>query len=314
VAEHPSPVAEQGVRLEDCNNPKQQSEPTIRKDNPEQQSTTTATANAAPSKSEVDVGVLVGLLADFGVQEPIRSQIASNGVDLAATQAWIWYTRAQENLRDRVGFVVSRLQQHVPPPDDLLALAQVVVQLGEDDLEVLHGYAEERRWDDSWWRLFSEKGGDKRLAALFTEDLLEAWYAHVYDGEGRSASSRSRYEDWRGRREDSDTEPVAEEARPVPGADTLVSGRLTAAQVWDAARGEFALQMTQATYDTWLRGAELVAYADDRFTVGVPSGYAKDWLETRLAGTIDRTLRRLAGREVSMQFVIQAAELERLSR
>jgi hypothetical protein len=39
LAEHPSPVAEQGVRLEDWNNPKQQSEPTIRKDNPEQQST-----------------------------------------------------------------------------------------------------------------------------------------------------------------------------------------------------------------------------------------------------------------------------------
>jgi hypothetical protein len=178
VAEHPSPLAERGVRQEDCNNPNQQSESTIQTDNPEQQSTTTAaTGLAAPAKA--DGGVLVGLLADFGVQEPVRSQIASNGVDLPTVQAWIWYTQGQENLRDPVGFVVSRLQQHVPPPDDLLALARVMQQLDEEDLAILDGYAEERRWDGRWWRLFDEKGGDKRLAGLFTEELLETWYTHV---------------------------------------------------------------------------------------------------------------------------------------
>jgi hypothetical protein len=313
VAEEGAPPAEGGLRPQESNNPKQQSKPTIRNDNPEQQSTTTATAGAAPPKSQADVGVLLALLTDFGIQEPVRSQIASNGVDLAATQAWIWYTQGQENLRDPVGFLVSRLQQHVPPPEDLLALARAMAQLGEDDLAVLHGYAEERRWDDGWWRLFGEKEGDRRLAALFTEDLLELWYTRVYDGEGRGAPGRSRYGAWRGRRGNADDEPVAE-AAPVPGADALVSERLTAAQVWDAARGEFALQMTQATYDTWLRDAQLIAYADDRFTVGVASGYAKDWLETRLAATIDRTLRRLAGREVSVQFVNRSAELEKSSR
>ncbi len=309
-AEHPNPVAEQGVRPRDCNNPKQQSEPTLQKNNPEQQSTTTAIANAALPRSKADGGVLVGLLADFGVQEPVRSQIASNGVDLAAAQAWIWYTQAQENLRDPVGFVVSRLQQHTPPPDDLLALARVVQQLSEEDLSVLCEYADQRRRDGRWWRLFDEQEGDKRLAALFTEDLLETWYTHAYDGEGRGASSH--YEARRSRREDPNTEPA--EAPPVPGADTLVSGRLTAAQVWDAARGEFALQMTQATYDTWLRDAKLIAYADDRFVVGVASDYAKDWLENRLASTIDRTMHRLAGREVSVQFVNQPVELAELSR
>jgi hypothetical protein len=175
LVEHPSPVAEQGVRPEDSNNPKQQSESTIRINNPEQQSTTTP--ETAP---KADVGVLLDLLTDFGVQEPVRSQIAGNGVDLAVTQAWIWYTQAQENLHDRVGFVVSRLQQHVPPPDDLLALARVVAQLDARDLELLCEYANQRRWDGRWWRLFDEEQGDGRLAELFNEDLLETWYTHVY--------------------------------------------------------------------------------------------------------------------------------------
>jgi hypothetical protein len=175
VAEEGTPPAEGGLRLQESNNPKQQSESTIRKNNPEQQSTTTP-----ETEPKADVGVLVGLLADFGVQEPVRSQITGNGVDLAVTQAWIWYTQAQENLRDRVGFVVSRLQQHVPPPDDLLALARVVAQLDARDLELLCEYANQRRWDGRWWRLFDEEQGDGRLACLFDEDLLETWYTHVY--------------------------------------------------------------------------------------------------------------------------------------
>jgi hypothetical protein len=184
VAEHRSPLAEQGVRREDSNNPKQQSEPTIQKDDPQQQSTATATNDsAAAPKSQADVGVLLALLTDFGVQEPVRTQIASNGVDLATIQAWIWYTQGQETLRDPVGFVISRLQQGISPPDDLLSLARVVGQLGEDDLEILREYAGERKWDGRWWRLFDEKEGDRRLAGLFTEQLLETWYACVYAGQ-----------------------------------------------------------------------------------------------------------------------------------
>ena len=56
----------------------------------------------------------------------------------------------------------------------------MVQQLDADDREALEAYAELRRWDGRWWRLFSEKEGDERLAELFTEELLEAWYTRAY--------------------------------------------------------------------------------------------------------------------------------------
>jgi hypothetical protein len=134
----------------------------------------------------------------------VRSQIASNDVDAAVAQAWIWYAESQENLRDPAGFVVSRLQRHVPPPDDLLDLARVVQQLDADDEEALEAYADLRRWDGRWWRLFSEEEGDERLATLFTEELLEAWYTRVYDQPSPSRHNsrrtakgeRERYAGW----------------------------------------------------------------------------------------------------------------------
>jgi chromosomal replication initiator protein len=78
--------------------------------------------------------------------------------------------------------------------------------------------------------------------------------------------------------------------------------------VWSAALGELQLQMTQATFDTWLRDSRFLKHEDGAFVVGVKSGYAKDWLETRLFATIKRTLVRLTGRPVDIKFVVWDGE------
>lgn len=78
--------------------------------------------------------------------------------------------------------------------------------------------------------------------------------------------------------------------------------------VWQATLGELQLQMTQATFDTWLRDSRFIETgADGVFVVGVKSGYAKDWLETRLLATITRTLARLTGQATDVRFVIDEA-------
>jgi chromosomal replication initiator protein len=68
--------------------------------------------------------------------------------------------------------------------------------------------------------------------------------------------------------------------------------------------------MTQATFDTWLRDSRLVKFEDDSFVIGVKSGYAKDWLETRLMNTIQRTVTRLSGGAVDIHFVVWDGRLQ----
>lgn len=74
--------------------------------------------------------------------------------------------------------------------------------------------------------------------------------------------------------------------------------------IWSAALGELQLQMTQATFDTWLRDSKLLRREQNTLVIGVKSGYAKDWLETRLSPTIKRTLGRLMGQPVELSFVV----------
>jgi chromosomal replication initiator protein len=83
---------------------------------------------------------------------------------------------------------------------------------------------------------------------------------------------------------------------------------MNADQVWPAALGELELQMTQATFDTWLRNSRLMKYEKGLFVIGVKSGYAKDWLENRLLATIKRTLTRLTGQTVEVRFVVCGEE------
>ncbi len=78
--------------------------------------------------------------------------------------------------------------------------------------------------------------------------------------------------------------------------------------VWAATLGELQLQMTQATFDTWLRDSRLLKYEDGAFVVAVKTGYAKDWLEARLLPTIRRTLARQAGKPAEIRFVVWTEE------
>lgn len=79
---------------------------------------------------------------------------------------------------------------------------------------------------------------------------------------------------------------------------------INADQIWQAALGELQLELTRATFDTWLRDARLVAHEDGTFIIGVANTYARDWLQSRLHSVILRILTRLAGRTVAVRFVV----------
>lgn len=77
-------------------------------------------------------------------------------------------------------------------------------------------------------------------------------------------------------------------------------------RIWQAALGELQLQMTRATYDTWLKGTFAVSYEDGVLIVGAENPYAKEWLENRLLGTIKRSLAGILGHTVEVRFIIKS--------
>ncbi len=62
--------------------------------------------------------------------------------------------------------------------------------------------------------------------------------------------------------------------------------------------------MNRRDFNTWLRDARLVAHEDGEFVIGVPNAFAKDWLRNRLHPLIKRAVEQVAGRSVSIRYIV----------
>ena len=67
-----------------------------------------------------------------------------------------------------------------------------------------------------------------------------------------------------------------------------------AERLWQAALGQLQVEMPKAAFDTWVRDAELLAYEDGQFIVGVQNAFARDWLAERLGPIVTRVLSGIA--------------------
>ncbi len=84
---------------------------------------------------------------------------------------------------------------------------------------------------------------------------------------------------------------------------------MNAESAWNATLGELQLQMTKATFNTWLRDARLLANENGEYVIGVRNDYAKDWLENRLRDTINRTISSIVGKPILTRFVVWSDEI-----
>jgi chromosomal replication initiator protein len=89
---------------------------------------------------------------------------------------------------------------------------------------------------------------------------------------------------------------------------------MDAERVWDAVLGQLQLEMPRASFDTWVRDAELITYEDGTYIVGVQNAYARDWLEDRLRSTVSRVLTSITGRSSDVRFVVWHGEAEEESK
>ena len=63
---------------------------------------------------------------------------------------------------------------------------------------------------------------------------------------------------------------------------------MNAEQAWQSVLGQLQMEMPRAPVDTWVRGTKPVSYQDGTSTVGVRNAYAREWLASRLASTVNR--------------------------
>ena len=181
---------------------------------------------------------LLQALADIGIENPKRAQLARLNIDPLWVYAWhLWAShRYRQSLTNPIGNIILKLETGERPPEEFVRAAEEQVRL--------------REWE---------------------QQQEEQQAEHPDEGE-----------------------PAEPKPEPVP-AEAL--------RLWATCLSELQLQMTRATFDTWLRGSRVVEAGDGFLTVAVRHAYAVDWLQNRLMPVIQRTAARHVGGQITITFV-----------
>jgi hypothetical protein len=187
-----------------------------------------------------------------------------------------------------------------PTPNEVLlqALAGIGVenpkrsQLARLDIDPLWVHA---------WRLWARHPHRQSLTNPIGNIILKLESREQPPGEFlREAEEQLRLREWMREQEENKAEDPDEDDPPEPEPDSVPA---EAHRLWASCLGELQLQMTRATFDTWLRGSRVVEAGDGCLTIAVRDAYAVDWLQNRLLPVIRRTVARHAGGDIRITFV-----------
>ncbi len=81
-------------------------------------------------------------------------------------------------------------------------------------------------------------------------------------------------------------------------------------KAWQAALDNLELDMSRATFSTWVKPTHLVEFSDDTFVIGCSNAHNRDWLEIRLTSTLQRFLTGVLNKEVKVRFVVWKQEVD----
>ena len=232
-------------------------------------------------------GSLKGLLDHFGIQGKTRWRIREAGLSLEAVTAWYLYAQQQDGLDYPERYMMKQAAMGEAPPVPFLQLAEM-------------------SWEQ--WRTFTAAHelspwlDTRRLAPLFQEPLFAAW-DRLYGALPASQLPLGVGGGLQQLAHELESINLVMSANGRGDSNVAAQPSNADAMNWQATLDELSLQMTRATFNAWLRDATFLRRDGDTFVIGVRNQAAKEWLENRMQGVVERTLGTVVGKEMAVQFV-----------
>lgn len=226
-----------------------------------------------------------------------RNLVARSGLTLEQMVAWYLYVLTQNGIEQdmRPGYLVNRAREGEPPPAAFQRLATLswelwrcyaclleLPHLYRDCLQTAPGY-------DEWMAQYGQTQ-TRELPFGVGEGVYEFMEFMAFGEQSDTAETARR---------------TGTPARVDQGQTMSLTPPTDADRVnWQAALSELELQMTRATFNTWLKDAQLLGRDEGVYVIGVRNEYAQDWLTHRLHDTILRTLTAIIQEQVELRFVV----------
>ena len=81
---------------------------------------------------------------------------------------------------------------------------------------------------------------------------------------------------------------------------------MTNEELWQSAMGEIELSISRANFITWFKNTKILSNENGKIVIGVPNGFAKEWLENKYKNYIIKALQNFEKdiREISCKIHI----------
>ncbi len=85
---------------------------------------------------------------------------------------------------------------------------------------------------------------------------------------------------------------------------------MTNEELWQTALGEIELSISKANFITWFKNTSILSLKDGHVVIGVPNGFAKEWLENKYDLYILRALKNIQGDIKSVSCIISSEQIQ----
>ena len=75
-------------------------------------------------------------------------------------------------------------------------------------------------------------------------------------------------------------------------------------EAWEMVKAQLRHEMSRALFETWVVPLKPIEFSNEKFSVAAANPYARDWVESRLKGRIQRILEGYYQHPVQMRFVV----------
>jgi chromosomal replication initiator protein len=82
---------------------------------------------------------------------------------------------------------------------------------------------------------------------------------------------------------------------------------MTNQELWQAVLGQLELNLSKASFTTWLKNTSIISQNAGEVVVGVPNGFTKEWLENKYHKFILKSVQDITGELKSVKYIISAA-------
>jgi chromosomal replication initiator protein len=82
---------------------------------------------------------------------------------------------------------------------------------------------------------------------------------------------------------------------------------MTNQEIWQIVLGEIELSVSRANFITWFKNTNIISNKDGKIVVGVPNGFAKEWLENKYNKLVLKALRNSVGYIKNVNYIISSS-------